>query len=392
MVYEVVRNKTGDIRPSLLPPPQNISDIIEQEQNATPPPGTKPAQIGENTSFPLKLPSGFQISIFAKDLGKPRDLEFTANGTLLASIPSQGKVVALPDKNQDGRADEVKTLISDLNQPHGLAFNQGKLYVAEETKLVRYNWDETNVTVSKDKELFQLPGGGNHVTRSLVFNKKGQLFVTLGSTCNVCYEKHEWLAAVIVSDADGVSPRLYAKGLRNSVFLTVNPETDEVWAADMGRDHLGDNLPPEEINIIRDGRDYGWPICYGQKIHDTNFDKNQNVLDPCLRTEAPIYEFQAHAAPLGLTFINSPQFPTDWQGDLLVAYHGSWNRSVPTGYKVVKMNVSGNTITSDEDFLSGFLQGTQALGRPVDLIFDSQGSLYISDDKAGVVYKIVRSF
>ena len=156
----------------------------------------------------------------------------------------------------------------------------------------------------------------------------------------------------------------------------------------MGRDYLGDNLPPEEINIIRDGANYGWPICYGNKIHDDKFDTNQYIRDPCEDSVSPIFEFPAHSAPLGLTFINSPQFLTDWQGDLLVAYHGSWNRSTPAGYKVVRMKVAGNTITGAEDFITGF---GQALARPVDLIFDSQGSLYISDDKAGVVYKIIKA-
>ncbi len=181
------------------------------------------------------------------------------------------------------------------------------------------------------------------------------------------------------------------------MFLSVNPKTNEVWAGDMGRDLIGDDIPPEEINILRDGGNYGWPICYDNKIHDTNFDKKTYVRDPCADTVAPIYTFQAHSAPLGLTFINSSQFPSDWQGDLLVVYHGSGNRSVPTGYKVVHMKVTGNNITGEEDFLTGFLPPntsigpTGARGRPVDVIFNSQGSLFISDDKAGAVYKVIQS-
>lgn len=392
LINRYVGRHVGDIRPALLPASKNIAEIIENQSQRiqTSPAGSMQPQTGEAMQIPLQLPPGFRLSIFAKKLGASRDLEFSPQGTLLVSIPGKGSVLALPDKNGDGKADTVKVILNGLNKPHGVAFYEGKLFVAEETQVVRYNWDDATLTATRDKVLFQLPRGGNHVTRSLVFNKRGQLFVSLGSTCNVCYEKQEWLAAVITSNKDGENPRLFARGLRNSVFLAVNPNTDKVWAGDMGRDFLGDDLPPEEINIIRDGKNYGWPICYGNKIHDTNFDKNTYLRDPCADTEAPIFEYQAHAAPLGLTFVASPQFPKDWQGDLLVAYHGSWNRSTPSGYKVVRLVVKGNAITGSEDFLTGFLQGNEALGRPVDVIFDKQGSLYVSDDKAGVIYKIIR--
>ena len=380
-----IKNKIGNLRPAILPPartneeptsplPSQLSDIIN-------------ARISQPISY-LTAPQGFQIGNFAKNLGGARDLQFSPGGTLLVSLPDQGKIVALPDKNQDGASDSSLEVLTRLNRPHGLAFYESFLFVAELTQVVRYKWDESNLTATKDKILFALPYSGGHNTRSLVFNNKGQLFVSLGSSCNVCQEKNDRLAGVIISDKDGNNPRVWAKGLRNSVFLTVNPSSDEVWAADMGRDYLGDNLPPEEINIIRDGANYGWPICYGNKIHDDKFDTNQYIRDPCEDSVSPIFEFPAHSAPLGLTFINSPQFLTDWQGDLLVAYHGSWNRSTPAGYKVVRMKVAGNTITCAEDFITGF---GQALARPVDLIFDSQGNLYISDDKAGVVYKLIKT-
>lgn len=388
--FFLINRHVGDIRPALLPASITIAEIIENQSQSiqTSPTGSEQSQTDEAMQTPLQLPPGFRLTIFAKSLGRPRDLEFSPQGTLLVSVPEKGSVLALPDKNGDGRADRVKAILTGLNKPHGLAFYEGKLFVAEETQVVRYNWNDATLSATRDKVLFQLPRGGNHVTRSLVFNRRGQLFVSLGSTCNVCYEKQEWLAAVIASNKDGINPRLFAKGLRNSVFLAVNPNTDEVWAGDMGRDFLGDDLPPEEINIIREGENYGWPICYGNKIHDTDFDKNKYLRDPCADTEAPIFEYQAHAAPLGLAFIDSAQFPQDWQGDLLVAYHGSWNRSTQSGYKVVRLIVKGDTITGSEDFLTGFLQGNGALGRPVDVAFDKGGSLYVSDDKAGVIYKI----
>ena len=382
----LVKTRIGDIRPAFLPPSKKITEVAEKQK------------VGEPVQFPLKPPEGFQIGVFAKDLGAVRDLEFTSGGTLLASITSKGTVVTLSDKNDDGKADEIKEILKNLEKPHGLAFYGGKLFVAQESGVLRYNWNEQTLTATLDKKLFDLPSGGRHFTRSIAFGKGGQMFVSIGSTCDVCFEKHQFLAAVIVSDSEGANPRLFAKGLRNSVFITINPKTDELWGTEMGRDFLGDNLPPDEINIIRDDGDYGWPLCYGNRVHDTNFDKKVYIQivpqPPCGETEPPVYEIPAHSAPLGLTFIDSQQFPKDWQGDLLVSYHGSWNRSTPTGYKIVRMDVKGNTIKGDSDFLTGFLGSATvpggALGRPVDLIFDKAGSLYISDDKAGVVYKVTK--
>lgn len=380
------KQKVGDIRPALLPPSRNISEIVEKQT------------VGEAVEFPLEIPQDFQIGIFAKNLGNVRDLEFTQDGTLLLSIPQDGRVVGLPDKNGDGVVDEVKEVLTNLNRPHGLAFYNNKLFVVEETRVVRYNWDSKNLTASLDKVLFNLPAGGRHSTRTIAFDNSSRLFVSIGSTCDVCFEKHQWLGSVIVSDQNGDNPRLFAKGLRNSVFITVNPETNELWGTEMGRDFLGDFLPPDEINIIQEAKDYGWPLCYGNRVHDTSFDKKVYIQtvppQPCGTTEPPIFEIAAHSAPLGLTFINSPQFPTDWQGDLLVAYHGSWNRSTPIGYKVVRIDLEGNLVKNEYNFTSGFLGKASgpagALGRPVDLIFDKAGSLYISDDKAEVVYKITK--
>lgn len=194
---------------------------------------------------------------------------------------------------------------------------------------------------------------------------------------------------ILISDPAGSTPRIFAKGLRNSVFITLNEKTNEIWVTEMGRDFLGDEIPPDEVNIIKDGGDYGWPYCFGEQIYDTNFGQKDSSY--CQNTISPIHKIPAHSAPLGLTFINSPQFPSDWQGDLLVAYHGSWNRSVATGYRVVRMKVNGNAISGEEDFLTGFLSGSQTLARPVDLIFDKAGSLYISDDKEGYIFKIISS-
>ncbi len=342
---------------------------------------------GEIPNIPLSLPRGFVIHTFATKLGSPRDLQFSPDGTLLVSNPGAGQIIALPDKNGDGVADSNKIVISGENHPHGLGFHSGKLYVADVDKVVRYNWDESTLTATKDKNLFALPQNNNHNNRTLVFDKAGNLFVSVGSRCNVCREDSPFSATILISDFNGNNPRVFAKGLRNAPFIRFNPNTGELWGTEMGRDFLGDNLPPDEINILREGKNYGWPDCFGNKIPDVNFNQKAD----CQNTEPPIFEIPAHSAPLGLSFINSPQFPSDWQGDLLVAYHGSWNRTTATGYKVVRMDVDGNKIVKAEDFLTGFILGTtidSSLGRPVDLEFDSEGNLYISDDRAGNIYII----
>ena len=378
VVAFLIRNYVGDLRPIFLPPNKDLTELIEKQNT------------GDSVDFPLKIASGFKVGVFAKDLGKARDLQFSPGGVLLVSSKDDGDVYALPDKDGDGRADKKVVVLSGLDSPHGLVFSGGKFFVAQLNKVSRYSWDEENLSAKFEKKLFDIPYNGGHSTRSIVIDKDGDLFVTIGSSCNVCVEKHPWLASVIVSDVEGKTPQVYATGLRNSVFIKINPKTGELWGTEMGRDMIGDNLPPEEVNIITKGKNYGWPNCYGNKIHDEKFDHSHSARE-CEKIQVPIYGFQAHSAPLGLVFIDSAQFPQSWQGDLLVSYHGSWNRSVPTGYKIVRMNVKGNKITGETAFLTGFLQGTNALGRPVDLEFDSSGSLYISDDKIGVVYKIIKN-
>jgi glucose/arabinose dehydrogenase len=379
--YVGVKRFVGDLRPVLLPVVKTVKKV----------PAVSPKR-GLPLGIDLKLPAGYTIGLFAKDLGGVRDITFSPNGTMVVSVPSGHKILALPDKDGDGVADDAFPVLTNLRNPHGVAFYKDKLYVASERDVSRYIWAEEDaagglITVARlDKKLFDLPEGGRHKTRSLAFDTKGTLYVVLGSTCDVCVEKQPFISTVIVSDAEGKTPRIFAKGLRNSVFVTIQPGTSELWGTEMGRDFLGDVTPPDEINLIKDNQDYGWPYCYGNKIYDTQF--GQKTPAYCQNTQAPIYEIPAHSAPLGLTFIQSAQFPTDWQGDLFVSYHGSWNSSTPVGYKVVHMKVTHNTISGEEDFLTGFLQGGGAVGRPVDVEFDKSGNLFVSDDKAGSIYVI----
>jgi len=356
--------------------------IARQKTQVTPESATNsPAAEGlEPASFTID--SNFTAHVFASDLGKPRVLTFSPGGTLLTSNPSGDNVYALPDKDGNGVADQAKIIIKGEGNVHGLAFYQGQLYIADVDKVVRYIWDESGLTATRDKVLFELPKNSNHNNRSVVFNDSGKMFISIGSTCNVCRESPESGGSVWQSDFSGASPQVFAMGLRNAAFLAINPVTYELWATEMGRDFLGDDLPPDEINIVRQGENYGWPYCYGKGVHDENFDPANS--STCNNTTSPVYEIPAHSAPLGIVFINSPQFPESWQGDLLVSYHGSWNRSVPTGYKVVHLNVSGNSITDSSDFITNI----SPAGRPVGLTFDNLGNLLLSDDKGGKIYMI----
>ncbi len=367
--------------PAFLPPSQDIAKLI-------PPQGAT-----NDTEFPLELPDGFRISVFAEGFQKPRDLVFDPAGVLLVSDPDAGRVYALPDGNQDNVADEHELLLQGLNRPHGLAVHCSDgcaLFVAETNAVRRYRYDPASREATASTKILDLPGDGNHWTRSLhiIETTDGpRLLTAVGSSCNVCAESDPRRAAVTISNLDGTESRLYATGLRNAVFLATHPTTGETWVTEMGRDHLGDDLPPDEVNVLADGGEYGWPHCYGKQTHDGDFDPRSSK--DCASSVGSHIDIQAHSAPLGLAFIPEAGWPDDWAGDLIVAYHGSWNRSVPTGYKLVRMELTetGKYVTT-HDLITGWLQNGSSLGRPVDVAIDDAGTLYVTDDKAGLVYQV----
>jgi glucose/arabinose dehydrogenase len=337
-----------------LPSKEKITDLI---------PEAGVSQPGENnTNLPLSIPDGYSISIFAKDLGDPRDLILDPTGSLLVSIPSQGRVVAIFDGT-------VETVLGGLDRPHGLAFEGTKLYVAETDGVSVYNYDPNLYKGLNGKKIIELPSGGRHFSRSILI-KDSKLYVSTGSSCDTCVESDERRAAIWVANLDGSGFKPFATGLRNSVFMAVNPSTNEIWATEMGRDFLGDDIPPDEVNIVKDNQFYGWPYCWGDANPDKDFNQGGGTFN-CNQSVNPQIKLQAHSAPLGLAFLGN---------DLLVSYHGSWNRSIPTGYKVVRFK---NGV--QEDFITGWISGGEVLGRPVDILVDGS-KIYISDDKAGVIY------
>lgn len=339
----------------------------------------------------IKLPEGFKINVFV-DLGVtsraypgpnagPRLMEFK-DGILFVSVSRQGTVIALPDKNQDNVADGAIVSIDDLNNPHGLAFYKDWLYIAEEDKVIRIK--DTNDDLIYEKEtiekLVDLPEGG-HWTRTIrIF--QDSLYVSVGSSCNACVKNDKRRGSIIKCDVDGENCEIFASGIRNAVGFIFHPLTNVIYATENSRDLLGEDLPPDEINLIEENGHYGWPFCYGNNIPDPKYGDGEL----CIDKDPSLVDLQAHSAPLGLTFYYGKQFPQEYNGKLFVAYHGSWNRKVPTGYKIVIVDIKTKQV---EDFAVGWLTDNfKVLGRPVDIIVDEEGSLFVSDDNAGLVYKI----
>ena len=332
----------------------------------------------------IQLPDGFVIEEFASDLGSPRFMAFSPDGVLFSTIIRRGEVVALPDEDRDNKPDKKIAFLRGLNSPHGLAFHKGYLYVAETDRIVRYKYSGIGLKPGRKQVIVpDLPAGG-HFTRTVAFGPDGKMYVSIGSSCNVCNERDRRRAAILQFNPDGSGGKIFAKGLRNSVGLAWDPMKGEMWATENGRDWLGDDLPPEEINLIREGEDYGWPYCYGDRSPDPEF----NDRERCRKTVGPAVQFQAHSAPLGLTFYYGNSFPKEFKGDLFVAYHGSWNRSVRTGYKIVRIRMRNGKFSGIEDFATGWLRGNRVFGRPVDVIVGPYGALYVSDDRSGKIYKI----
>lgn len=337
----------------------------------------------------VQLPSGFRSNIFAQGLNGPRFMALGPDGNVYVADRGNGRIVVLPDADNDGEADEIRVFAEELSAPHSLVYHENAWYVGVPTGVVRLqDTDGDGVADSRENVIDDYPTGG-HNTRTVEFLRDGRMVVSVGSSCNVCEEEDERRAAIVIYDgAGGNGERVYARGLRNAVGLAVQPQTGELWASNNGRDLMGDDRPPENIYRVQDGADFGWPYCHSGSIVDPDFGER----DACDGIEQPIVEMQAHSAPLGIAFYDGDMFPQEYQGDLFIAFHGSWNRSVPTGYKVVRLPFeNGQPSNAVVDFATGWLdlESNAASGRPVDVLVGAAGELYVSDDKGGFIYRIV---
>jgi glucose/arabinose dehydrogenase len=338
----------------------------------------------------LQVPQGFSVSLYSLLPSAPRFGTISPDGLLFVSLRDAGQIVILKD-NGSGTAEQPVVFASGLNGPHGLAFHeyQGQmyLYAAENNRVSRFPYKNGQTKADKrDTVVPNLPSGGGHSTRSIAFGPDGKMYIAAGSSCNVCEESDPRRAAVTQYNADGSGEHVFAQGLRNEVGIAFNPQTGELWGVENSRDSIGDNIPPEEVNILQDGKHYGWPYCYSNQVYDSNFGKKDEAF--CKQTVPPALPMQAHSAPLGITFYNGTQFPAAFQHDAFVGFHGSWNRSQKTGYKVVQIEIENGRPARYHDFITGWLVGQNEWGRPVDVIAAPDGSLFVTDDSANAVYRV----
>lgn len=355
----------------------------------------------------VTLPPGFHINTYAGGINNARLLRFTPTGDLLVSAPRQGRVILLArDANGDGVADGQRVLLEGLDRPHGLALHQGWLYVAEGSAVLRVRFDaETGSVIGAPQRIVTgLPDGGNHWTRTIGIGPDAHLYVSVGSSCNNCIEDDPRRAAILRYTLDGGGEALYATGLRNAVGFAWQPGTDELYATDNGRDLLGDDFPPCELNRVVAGGFYGWPFAHGDRVPDPSLGAGNEAR--IAASLVPVFNFGAHTAPLGITFhpgatptsaeglpfaVAAPlraDFPPAWSGAAFVAEHGSWNRSKKIGYRVVALHFAADGRIREEAFATGFERDETVYGRPVDVAFGPDGALYVSDDYTGSVYRI----
>jgi glucose/arabinose dehydrogenase len=350
----------------------------------------------------VNLPPGFGIKVFAGGLDHVRQMALHPDGTLYATARAQNRIVRLPDEDGDGTADRVITVADNLNGVHGIEFDKnGVLHAATETDVYRLeDADGDGVAEKRTAIVTGLPTGGvgrageNHSTRTIRFGPDGKLYVSIGSSCNACIEEDERRAAINRYSPDGKFEKVYARGVRNSVGVRFHPLTGEMWTVNNGRDFLGEDTPPESVFKIREDGDYGWPYCYGNRVPDATMNPEPGR---CEGTEVPAFTLPAHYAPLGLEFYYGESFPAAFKGDMFVTSHGSWDRKVRHGYKVVRVRFKDNQpdlALGDamiEDFATGWLLdpvGGAHWGRPVDLLTTPGGALFLTDDASMAIYKI----
>lgn len=336
----------------------------------------------------IQMPPGFEISVFAENVPGARSLEWTPNNTLFVGTRQVGSVYALRDDNFDGVADGVMTIARGLYQPNGVAFQDGALYVAEVTRVIRFDRiEDTLANPAPPVVVLDALPDAHHGWKYLSFGPDGMLYSQIGAPCNICNESDPRYATIFRFNPDGTGFEIYAQGVRNSVGFDWHPETDELWFTDNGRDDMGDDVPVDELNHAPEaGLHFGFPFCHEGDVPDPGF----GSLASCEDFTPPALKLSPHGAALGMKFYTGEQFPEDYHNQIFIAEHGSWNRSVPIGYRVMlaRLDEEGNAV-SYEPFAEGWLQSNgQAWGRPVDIEILPDGSILVSDDQAGAIYRI----
>ena len=346
--------------------------------------------VSGNQDLPLnkiRLPDGFEISIYASDVPGARSMALGPNGTLFVGT-RVGKVYAIVDRNRNNRADEVITVARGLRMPNGVAFRGGALYVGEVSRVLRYDNIEARLSNPPTPVVVNdtFPGDRHHGWKFIRFGPDGQLYVPVGAPCNVCERSDGHYALIMRMNPDGTGLEVFARGVRNTVGFDWHPETKTLWFTDNGRDWLGDDVPPDELNHApRKGLHFGFPYCHGGDISDPEFGGKH----ACEEFVPPAMKLGPHVAAIGMRFYTGTMFPDRYRNQIFIAEHGSWNRSTPIGYRVTLVRLEENRAVTYEVFAEGWLQGNAAWGRPADVLVMPDGALLVSDDRAGVIYRIV---
>jgi len=337
----------------------------------------------------LHIPAGFTLSVYAEQLPNARSLALGDNGIVFVGTGREGKVYAIQQPGADGRPQPHQLIASGLNMPNGVAYKDGALYVADINRILRYDAITGHLTNPPPPSVIydQFPSDRRHGWKYLRFGPDNKLYTAVGAPCNICLPEQAIYTSLLRLNPDGSDLEILASGIRNTVGFDWQPETKRLFFSENGRDYFGDDLPPDELNEwSAKGEHFGYPYCHGGEIPDPEFAAGKS----CKQFKAPVWKFKAHVAPLGLRFYQGKQFPAYYHHQLFVAQHGSWNRSEPQGYRValIKFDKAGQP-TAEEDVISGWLRkdGT-VLGRPVDILNLPDGSLLISDDMLGVIYKL----
>jgi len=336
----------------------------------------------------LTLPSGFSISIFADNLPNARTLALGENGIIYIGTRQKGNVYAVQDTDNDGFSDKSYTLANNLYMPNGVAYKNGALYVAQPHQIIRFNNIAQHLkNPPKPSVVYKgLPSDKHHGWKYLRFGADNKLYSAVGAPCNICEPTKAIYSSLFRVNTDGSDFEILATGIRNTVGFDWHPETKQLYFTENGRDHLGENIPADELNLwTKKGQHFGYPYCHAGELLDPEFGKNKN----CADFTPPVWKFKAHNAPLGIRFYQGDLFPAEYKNQLFVAQHGSWNRSIPDGYRIALVEFKEGKAVKEKVFISGWLtEKGKVLGRPTDILELPNGNLLIADDTLGLIYQV----
>lgn len=335
----------------------------------------------------IHLPPHFQISVLSDAVPGARQMVLGSKGTLFVGTRAEGKVYALTLDQSRTKVKEINIIANHLTLPNGVAFRDGDLYVSALDRILRFKAIEQHLKNPPKPQVVydKFPNNTYHGWKYIAFGPDGWLYVPVGAPCNVCLSKDSRFATIMRVAPDFSHAEIYVYGVRNSVGFDWDPETKLLWFTDNGRDWLGDKLPPDELNIAtKQGLHFGFPFYYGNNVLDPEFGK----MAPKLHFTPPVQQLGPHVASLGMKFYSGKMFPKEYYHQIFIAEHGSWNRSKKIGYRITLVKHRGNKVISYQPFATGWLQGESAWGRPVAILQMPDGSLLISDDYAGAIYRI----